>query len=253
MPLRYPTTCTRALLLAAWIPLLAGMAACLGPVAATPSPRVAMVPHPSQPPPPGLDWDDEERTQAHTVSPHRNPDGLGTLTLIWPQSQMTLLSWELREALEERRRIAFARDAATHSAAMEQARALHREYWIFAGLLVGDNAKAVQPEFYMPDGIYLLDDQGRRFAPAEVSHDTLMTGERNVSRFGASHASRPVLLFPKTAITPQTRAVSLYLAAGERRARFTWVFDPTYSLPAGGEGGGDGDAPPPPHPLFPRR
>ncbi len=212
-------------LAAAW-----GAQGCTAPVPAAPYPSTVRVEHPLRAPE-GMDY--EGLLERYSVSPERNPDGLGVLGTVWLNSYMTLLTRPALEKREERNRIAFARNPAEQRAVLGRLRALLRERWIFEGVLVGDLRRALRMEFYRPEGIYLVDDAGRKFLPLSVSEAEPVTAPSVGSEFGIGHYSLPRLEFPAAAITPSTRAVSLYFAALQKRVRFTWIFDPDYEWPRG--------------------
>jgi len=218
---------------AAWLALCALLLGCVttGPI--VPYPEVVQAPNPLRLPPAAAQEDLLER---YSASPNRNPDGLGVLESIWLNSRMTLISWPLAEGREEVNRLAYARSAAEQAQVLAEARQLYGEHWVFEGVLLGDVDAAVSVDFYLPEGIYLVDDRGRKYLP-EVARDAdPLAKPRVVSRFGEARTGFPRLIFPKAAITEQTRAVSLYFAAFNKRLRFTWVFDADYDLPAAGPG-----------------
>jgi hypothetical protein len=203
----------------------------------TPYPEPAYVPHPLQVPP-GTSY--EELMELYSTSPNRNPDGLGVLDTVWLNARLTLLTFETARAREERNRIAYARGEVEQRRVLAEQQALFDRYWIFEGVLLGDLPKVLEVAFYQPEGIYLVDDRGRKFLPVSASNLESAAPLVAASRFGQGHVSYPSLLFEKQAIEGSTRAVSVYFAALQKRLRFTWIFDPDYSMPAGGadlEGG----------------
>jgi hypothetical protein len=206
------------------------LAACATAVPVVPYPDVVQAPHPL-----GLAEaaDAEAVLETYSASPNRNPDGLGTLDALWLNSRMTLVPWPVARAREAANRLAYARTAEEHERVLAEARALYAQHWVFEGLLLSDVPAAAQVDFYLPDGVYLVDDRGRRFRPQVARNADPLTTARAISRFGEAHYGYPRLVFPAEAITAETRAVSLYFAALNRRLRFTWVFDPTYELPPG--------------------
>lgn len=207
---------------------LGGISACTGPVPTTPYPTVVRVVHPEQAPV-GKSYEDLE--ELYSASPERNPDGLGVLRSIWLNSRITLLTWPALKDQVEKNRIAFARDKSEHQLALRQARALFDKQWVFAGILLGDFDETLEVEFYEPHGIYLIDDKGRKFLPLSVEDRDPLIQSAVRSRIGVGRYTLPLLIFPKQAITSETRAISLYLAALHRRVRFSWIFDPNYDLP----------------------
>ncbi|HKI99958.1 MAG TPA: hypothetical protein VKB51_15895 [bacterium] len=224
MRLRFPIAL--ALLLAAALP-----AACTttGPI--VPYPDVVHVPNPLRlPEGPAR----EDLLERYSASPNRNPDGLGVLGTIWLNSRMTLVTWPQAQAREARNRIAYARTPAEQQRVLTQAHALYAEHWVFEGVLLGDVDSAVSVDFYQPDGIYIVDDRGRKFLPVAARDADPLTRAQVHSRYGDAHYAYPRLIFPEAAITPRTRAISLYFAALNKRLRFTWAFDPDAPLPDGG-------------------
>jgi hypothetical protein len=213
------------------------LAGCTSAVPVTPYPEPAYVPHPLHVPP-GSSY--EALMELYSTSPNRNPDGLGVLDTVWLNSRLTLLTWETARAREASDRIAYARDDAEQRRVLAEQQALFDRSWIFEGILLGDLPKALQVAFYLPEGIYLMDDRGRKFLPLSAKDLESAAPLVAASRFGQGHFSYPSLVFQKEAIDEATRAVSVYFAALQKRLRFTWIFDPDYSLPAGGadlEGG----------------
>ena len=212
-----------------------------------PYPTVVYAPHPLRLPaePPATEGAAQARAETlletYSASPNRDPDGLGVLDSIWLNSRMTLVTWPVAQAREAQNRIAFARGDAEQAKHLREAEALYGGHWVFEGLLLGDLGVTVRLEWYLPEGIYLVDDRGRKFLPQAAQdahplttsrdpHPLTATVER--SRFGEARYTYPRLIFPAEAITAETRAVSLYFAALSKRLRFTWVFDPDYELPA---------------------
>lgn len=226
----------RLALLAPVAALLLG--GCLTPFPVTPRPDTVHVPHPAEVP---QDVPVAELRKRYAVSPDRNPDGLGVLDSVWLNSRLTLVLWEMERAREARNRIAYARSEAEQARVLAERRAFFADHVVFEGLLISRLPELVEPGWYMPEGVYLVDDRGRRFEPVAARQgDPLFRVETWIRRNAAGSyslgqsavvAGYPVLVFPGEAIGPDTRAVSLYLAAAERRMRFTWVFDPDYALP----------------------
>lgn len=201
---------------------------CAGPIPVTPFPKVVWVAHPEKAP---RDISHEDLMEMYSASPERNPDGLGAFRLVWLNSRMTLLTWPAMAIRLERNRIAYAMTKSEQGKRLAQAKALFEKHWIFEGLLLGDLSEGLKVEFFQPDGIYLIDDSGQKFLPLSVKNRDPLTRPVIRSRIGTAHYSLPLLVFPKRAITGRTRSVSLYLAALQKRARFTWIFDPDYELP----------------------
>ena len=201
---------------------------CAGPVPVTPFPKVVRVAHPAKAP---QGMSHEALMEMYSASPERNPDGLGVLRLVWLNSRMTLLTWPAMAIRLEKNRIAYAIGKSGQAKRVSQAKAFFEKHWIFEGILLGDIPEGLKVEFFQPDGIYLIDDSGRKFRPLSVKNRDPLTLPVIRSRFNVVHYSLPLLVFPKQAISRQTRAISLFLAAFHKRARFTWIFDPDYELP----------------------
>lgn len=224
------------------------VAGCATQVPLAPRPSVKLVPHPTESPAGGSL---EELQETYTVSPRRNPDGFGVFTAVWAQSYLTLVPWELERLRQERARVAFARTAEEQARVVAEREAFFRDHLVFEGVWLGDRAEPLNPVFYLPEGLYLLDDRGRKFlplsagviAPQTTSSEPTSFGTAleayqygarvDTSQFGTARHSRPVIVFPGEAVDAATRAISLYVATPERRMRFTWVFDPTYEVPGG--------------------
>ncbi len=224
------------------------LSACSAGQPVTPRPDTVYVPHPDRVP---ADMSAEDLLELYAVSPDRDPDGLGVLPTLWLQSRMALVVPEAILDLERRNKLAYARTDEEQAAAVAARQAFFSEYVLFEGWLIGDIVDGVRPEWYLPEGIYLVDDRGRKFRPVNVddaqrplSYWYWLVRELFIAR-GADVASQsfphtvyprpemipqsfPRIVFPRAAITPQTRAVTLYFAALFRRMSFTWVFDPAY-------------------------
>jgi len=160
------------------------LAACATAVPVVPYPDVVQAPHPL-----GLAEaaDAEAVLETYSASPNRNPDGLGTLDALWLNSRMTLVPWPVARAREAANRLAYARTAEEHERVLAEARALYAQHWVFEGLLLSDVPAAAQVDFYLPDGVYLVDDRGRRFRPQVARNADPLTTARAVSRFGEAH------------------------------------------------------------------
>lgn len=206
------------------------LAACTGGRPVAPRPTQVYVPRPGE-----ADASRGRRglLEDYAVSPHLNPDGLGVVRTLWEQSYLTLVPWAAARRLAEANRIAYARTEAEQEAALKRQRTLYGEHVVFEGVLVGDFAGMVEVETYLPEGVYLVDDRGRKFAPlrAESLDPVLGRLAYRVSEFGQAHYGYPRLVFPGGAIGPETRAVTVYLALRGRRVAFTWIFDETYEPP----------------------
>jgi hypothetical protein len=215
--------------------LLAALSGCLTSAPLAPHPTVVYVPHPDQADP-SLDM--ETLREMYTASPDVNPDGFGSMDWIWDQSYMTLLVWPVAEKEQELAGRAFARTEQEQRQSIEATRLLLDNFAVFEGFLVGDFSQLLDMEVFKPEGIYLLNDRGEKFYPvfAETGKWTVPQFGAGISEFGAAHYSRSLLAFPRQALLPETRSISLYLATPQRRIVFTWVFDPSYE-PPGGAGG----------------
>ncbi len=214
--------------------VLLALAGCAGLDEGIPRPDTVYVDPPGQVEP-GLT--EGELWERYTTSPNRNPDGLGVLPAMWLNSRMTLVVKELRLERERGNRIAYARSDAEQEAVLQRLEAHFDRYIVFEGTIISDIPKLADATWYTPEGIYLLDDRKRKFLPVSVkSHESVFTAHQlfHVTRFSNVTTSVPhtilfpYLLFPAEAITPETRAITLYFAAFQRRLSFTWVFDESY-------------------------
>ena len=180
-----------------------------------------------------------ELMEMYSTSPNLNPDGLGEFTIAWANSHMTLQVWEVARKRQLKNRVALARSDAEQEKAMREMEAFHRKFLVFSGNLKSYFHPGSKPESYQPNGIYLVDDRGRKFLPQVLGNgrgNTIPTFRtvnqkslRGPSGENLSTTFRyPYLLFPAEAITEKTRAVTLYFAARQKRMSFTWVFDPQY-------------------------
>lgn len=222
------------LLLPALVALLSG---CLTAKPLVPHPTVVYAPHPDRVDP---SLDKETLREMYTASPDVDPDGLGPVGWIWDQSSMTLVVWPLEAQRQELARIAQSRTVQQHRDKLVAARRIVQDHLLFEGVLLGDFAAPLKAERYLPENIYLIDDRGNKFYPVaagapepEIPQDV---GERG--EFGQAFYNYPVLVFPRWALLPETRSLSLYFATSERHIRFTWVFDPSLELPQGAGAGG---------------
>lgn len=215
------------------------LSGCLSSAPLVPRPDTVYVPHPDHVPP---ELSAEELMEQYAASPNRDPDGLGVLPAVWLQSRMLLLVTEAALDLEARNRIAYARSEAEQAAAMAATRAFHEDHVVFEGWLAGDYDPAVNTDWYKPEGIYLIDDRGRKFRPIDTGpaagahYYGMVLGWALRGDLSPKPESYPRIVFPAEAIGPETRAVTLYLAALYRRMSFTWVFDPRYVPQPSGEG-----------------
>ena len=216
---------------------------CLASWLSVPAPQVVRVVHPHQPQP---NKSMKELFYAYTTSPNRDPDGQGVLPIFWPQSQATLVVESLARQWEAGNKTAFARNDEQQQTAEETIAKNHRESVVIHTVLFADHPPAADPEWYLPEGIYLLDDKGRKFVPKKITpqdaefifhYSLLSTFQTDYKKVGNSVVRFSRLVFPGEAVTKETRALFLYFAAYQRRLRFAWVFDPTYQLPETSTGG----------------
>jgi hypothetical protein len=218
------------------------LSACLTGRPVMPYPERVLVPRPGAQA--GLTF--EELREANTASPDRDPDGLGVFEAIEPRSVMTLWTGELEAKRQEANRVAYARSEAEQAAALAQAREFHTRHVVFHGRLLAAVPELARAGWYLPEGVYLVDDQGRKFKP-ELVDEGKLTSERliylpPVSAFSSTAeiprwvTGYPMLVFPGQAITPETRAVTLYFAAAGQRFGFTWIFDPGHDPARRGPG-----------------
>jgi hypothetical protein len=215
---------------------LRGLAFCWALVALTgcyvspvaPHPSIKYVAHPMQA---DASLSLEELQERYSASPDQDPDDLGAIDYIWLQSYLTLVVPALALKLQERAQVAYSRTDEEQERALQNDEAYTGRSVVFSGMLIGDFAELLDLEDYKPEGIFLLDDKGRKFYPWLAHNMDPSLPPVGVSEFGAAHWSYPLLQFPGDAIGPDTRAVSVYLATPAKRIRFTWVFDPAYELP----------------------
>jgi len=216
--------------------IIGAISGCLFPTPIVPLDSIVYVPHPHEV---GDKLSGEELKELYSASPNRNPDGLGVLDSIWLQSQMTLTIWEIEKDAKERNRIAYARTPAEHNAIMQESEFFYRNFVVFKGVLIGTHADLVEPEWYAPEGVYLIDDRGRKFKPVRITRGYKYYWlERNfdpnpsgglTERKREVYFGYPFLSFPGEAISRETKAITLFLASPEKRMSFTWVFDPDYT------------------------
>lgn len=220
------------------------LAGCLAGPPVAPRPDTVYVPPPDRAP---ADEPAEALLERYAASPNRDPDGLGVLPTVWLQSRMILVPRQARLELERRNRLAYARDEAQQAAALAVVDDFFDRHVLFEGWLIGDLVEGVQPQWYLPEGVYLVDDRGRKFLPLSVENQVqpayyqLVLALSVVGTGPVNPQGYPRIVFPREAIGPETRAVTLYLAALFRRMSFTWVFDPDY-VPAAPAGVGAGEA-----------
>jgi hypothetical protein len=217
--------------------LAALLAGCLTTRPFAPYPDTVTVRHPAQ-----VDGrlSYEELREEYTTSPRRNPDGLGVFEAIEPRSRMTLWLWEIQEKQEEANRIAYARTAEEQAKVLAGLREFHAGHVVFEGVLLSNGKEIADARWYLPEGIYLVDDAGRKFKPLAVAEGFFMKEwlilwwpQLNPNNSSSADIFRwvtgyPRIVFPGEAIGPRTRAVTLYFAAAMLRFSFTWIFDPTY-------------------------
>jgi hypothetical protein len=213
--------------------LLAALSGCITLAPLAPHPTVVYVPHPDQA---DASLDMETLREMYTVSPDVNPDGFGSVEWIWEQSYMTLVVWALEEKRLELERLSHARSGQEHRQVRGGAELKVKYQVMFEGFLIGDFARPLDPAFYLPESVYLIDDRGQKFYPVFAGADEPVLPAFTASEFGAAFHSYARIRFPGGAILPETRSVTLYFSAYDRRIAFTWVFDPSYE-PPGGVGG----------------
>jgi len=211
-------------------------AGCIPATPIAPHSTVVYAPHPSQA---DASLDLETLREAYTASPDVDPDGLGAMDWIWEQSYLVLSVWPIEEKRQSRAKIAYARTDQRQRQSLAEAKALYSDNIVFEGIWIGDFAESLDPAVYLPEGIYLVDDEGTKTLPLSANALDPLVARTAVraSDFGTAHVSFPLIVFPGGAITAGTRSVSLYVATPDRRMRFTWVFDPAYEAPSGMGGG----------------
>ena len=223
----------------------AGLAAgCSSSAPIAPHPTGVRVPYPQDAP---TTMQREEMLEMYSTSPLLNPDGLGTLQVIQEKSYMTLVPWETVRQREERNKLAFARSDEEQESVITERRAYFENNIVFEGILLGDFEEVVRPEFYGPEGVYLLDDAGKKFFPTRTENldpllasalDPVMADGRESAEFlwieGSVYYGFPRISFPRAALTRQTRSITLYFAILQKRVSFTWIFDPEYEMPDAG-------------------
>jgi hypothetical protein len=226
----------RRSLLLALLPLLPLLAGCLTSDPVVPLPTVVYVPNPAAAEPAEVAaLGPAALKERYSASPNANPQGLGVYGYVWPQSRMALMTWPMQQQLEARNRIALRRSPERHAAVLQERRAFFEDNVVFWGMLYSYNPFPVDPDWYLPEGVYLEDDRGRIFRPTRVGHadvqfffEEYYRSIQHAPGEPAVQVAYPEFVFPKGAITPETRAVTLYLAAVQRQMGFTWVFDETY-------------------------
>ena len=197
------------------------------PGAFLPYPDTVYAPHPFQV---DASLSESELREMYTVSPNRDPDGLGVLDTMELNSFITLMVKEMALAREEQNRAAYARSSVEHQAVMQEHEVLFRENVVFTGILRSDFAEGAKADWYLPEGVYLIDDRGRKFFPKDVgqlSRKSFLPRVRS-SEFGKLHIGYPNILFPGDAIRADTRSITLYFANLQKRLSFTWIFDESY-------------------------
>ena len=235
-----------------FVVLVWAFAGCSGLREAIPYPDTVYVPHPMEA---DLNLSISELREMYTTSPNRDPDGLGELPTLWRNSHITLNVWESARKRELQNRFAFARTDAEQAKAMRETEAFYRENVVLDGILKSDFRQGADLDWYLPEGIYLQDDRGRKFLPKAIQDGPgkfihhFYSVNRNSELLGVSPDTcwvttfrYPFILFSGEAITPETRAVTLYIATWQRRMSFTWIFDPEYvpERRSGGPGLRDG-------------
>ncbi len=201
----------------------------------TPYPDMVTVPRPGQA---DARRSFDQLREDYTTSPQRNPDGLGVFEAIEPRSSMTLWVPEIQEQWEEANRVAYARSPLEQAAVLARVREFHAAHVVFEGVLLSPAKEFSDARWYLPEGIYLVDDAGRKFMPQSVEENKLRTEYLAylppVSQYSSTadiprwSTGFPRITFAGDAITPATRAITLYFAAAAHRVSFTWVFDPAF-------------------------
>jgi hypothetical protein len=228
----HPTVRRFPVALAAALLLLGG---CLTSRPIAPFPDSVVVPPPGQ-----IDANqtyDDLREQFST-SPNRNPDGLGVVESLEARSRMTLWPYELEAKREEANAVAYQRTPQDQETVLARVRDFHAAHVVFEGVLLSTVKEFADARWYLPEGIYLVDDRGRKFKPLAVDEDRVKTEYLvylpPVSQYSTTadiprwSTGFPRLVFPGEAIGPQTKAIVLYVAAAGRRISFTWIFDSAY-------------------------
>lgn len=202
------------------------------------APKMVSVPHPDRVDP---DTTLADLQTMYTASADDDPAGLGPWDLFYHDSSFTLSVWEMERRELERDRIAFARTPEEHAAKLEQEKGVYRQFVVFQGELTGRFKEGVSARAYENiQGIYLLDDTGRKFYPVSMEDNYKNSVEGNrlyrqkegdytfKERNGDAvtvYTAYPRLIFPGEALTAKTRSVSLFFASGGRLAKFSWVFE----------------------------
>lgn len=227
---------TMVVVLAAVLAVALTLGGCLK-ASGTAKPSAVYVPHPTR--------IDAELTgprlmELYSTSPNRNPDGLGPLTSIWLNSHITLMVWPIEKHLEEKNRIAYARTEKEQSKVLRKGREKYQSELIFEGVFVSYFRNPVSPYWYLPEGVYLVDDKGMKHMPLLVEEGpadfNLEAGYIKTAQGGqfysrAVYFGYPVVVFPAKVLGPQTKALHLYFAQYGKRMKFTWIFDPAYVPP----------------------
>src|SRR5262249_53180365 len=137
---------------------------------------------------------------------------------------------------EDANRVAYARTPEEQAAVLARGRDFLTTHVVIQGVLLASTKEFADARWYQPEGIYLVDDQGRKFKPVAVDEGNLRS-ERliympPVSQYTTTAdtprwvTGSPRVVFPAEALTPATRALTLYFAAASRRFSFTWQFAP---------------------------
>jgi len=214
--------------------LMLSLGGCLYSGAIRPFPSEVLVPHPEKT---QTDLTGQELESLYSTSPDLNPDGQGVLPVFWPQSRMILITPAVAIEREKQNRIALARTEQEQQQAIDQAGKYYGTQVVFEAILLSDRPRLVDAKWYLPKGLYLMDDQGRKFYPVKINPgqarfflETSRISHPPGSRNSGPGPSRgyPEIVFPGDAITQSTRAVTLYFAAYQKRVSFTWIFDPDF-------------------------
>ena len=181
--------------------LMAGLVACsTAPYSYIPYPDTVYVPRPDEV---DSDLSREQLREMYTTSPNRDPDGRGELYTLWTNSTMVLMAERMYVLLEEENRIAYARTDAEQQRVLDRLKVFFQERLLISGYLLSNLPEGAQAEWYFPEGIYLLDDRGRKFLPFEARERSgkSILARALRSEFGLPGdylaGSRPAIILPE--------------------------------------------------------